>query len=90
MCHVFTNSGRETTPFREMIRKMPGLYMLHLLQQDEDLGGHFVIIFSDVAEIILNKCTVSDPDIKNLDDERYSVAYNYEFMEDTSNELNRW
>jgi hypothetical protein len=40
-----------------------------------------------VAEEVLNKCTASDPDIKNLDDERYSVVYNYEFMEDTRNEV---
>jgi hypothetical protein len=36
-----------------------------------------------VAEEVLNKCTVSDPDFKNLDDIQYSVVYNYEFMEDT-------
>lgn len=47
------------------------------------------IVFSDVAEIILNKCTVSRPDIKNPDDDRYRVVYNYEFMEDTSNKWNR-
>ena len=37
---------------------------------------------ADVAEIVLNKCTVSDPEVKNPDDDRYSVIYNYEFIED--------
>lgn len=36
-----------------------------------------------VAEEILNKCTVNDPDVQNFDDEFYSVAFNYEFVEDT-------
>lgn len=39
-----------------------------------------------MAEVILNKCTVSDPGVKNLDGRWYSVAYNYEFMEDTRKE----
>jgi hypothetical protein len=43
-----------------------------------------------VAEEVLNKCTASDPDIKNLDHERYSVVYNYEFLEDTRDELYSW
>ena len=38
--------------------------------------------FADVAEEILNKCTVSDPRYKNPDDEFYSVVFNYEFVED--------
>ena len=37
----------------------------------------------DVAEEILNKCTVNNPDIRNPDDGAYSVVYNYEFIEDT-------
>lgn len=39
--------------------------------------------FTDVAEEILNKCTVNDPDIQNIDDADYCVAFNYEFIEDT-------
>ena len=37
-----------------------------------------------VAEEILNKCTVNDPQYQNPDDENYTVAFNYEFIEDTS------
>ena len=38
----------------------------------------------DLAETILNKCTVNDPNIKNPYDVRYEVLYNYEFIEDTN------
>lgn len=38
---------------------------------------------TDVAEEILNKCMVADPNYKNIDDSNYSVIYNYEFIEDT-------
>ena len=37
----------------------------------------------DVAEEILNKCTVHNPDCRNPDDLEYSVVFNYEFIEDT-------
>ena len=37
---------------------------------------------TDVAEEILNKCMVANPEYKNLDDEEYSVIFNYEFIED--------
>ncbi len=43
-----------------------------------------------VAEDILNKCTVNDPQYPNPDDENYTVAFNYEFIEDTSVEVNRY
>lgn len=36
-----------------------------------------------VAEEILNKCTVKNSNIKNHDDERYTVVFNYEFIEDS-------
>ena len=42
-----------------------------------------IIKFADVAEEILNKCTVSDPRYQNADDPGYSVVFNYEFVEDT-------
>lgn len=35
-----------------------------------------------VAEEILNKCVVPNPEYKNLDDVRYSALFNYEFIED--------
>lgn len=35
------------------------------------------------AEEVLNNCTVSDPDHPSIDDEQYSVIFNYEFIEDT-------
>lgn len=38
---------------------------------------------ADVAEEILNKCTINDPQYQNLDDTAYSVVFNYEFVEDT-------
>ena len=37
---------------------------------------------TDVAEEILNKCTVNDPQYPNPDDSCYSVVFNYEFIED--------
>ena len=40
-------------------------------------------MLTDVAEEILNKCTVNDPEYRNPDDEYYCVAFNYEFIEDT-------
>ena len=43
-----------------------------------------------VAEDVLNKCTVNDPQYPNPDDENYTVAFNYEFIEDTSIEVNRY
>lgn len=43
-----------------------------------------------VAEDVLNKCTVNDPQYPNPDDENYTVAFNYEFIEDTSVEVNRY
>lgn len=43
-----------------------------------------------VAEDILNKCTVNNPQYPNPDDENYTVAFNYEFIEDTSIEVDRY
>ncbi len=44
---------------------------------------------SDVAEEILNKCTVNDPEYTNPDDPDYSVVFNYEFIEDTRDDKKR-
>ena len=41
------------------------------------------MLIIDVAEEILNKCTVHNPDYRNPDDSEYSMAFNYEFIEDT-------
>ena len=41
-----------------------------------------VMNLTDVAEEILNKCTVNDPQYQNPDDSAYSVVFNYEFIED--------
>ena len=43
-----------------------------------------------VAEEILNKCTVSDPEYPNPADESYTVAFNYEFIEDANIEANQY
>lgn len=42
---------------------------------------------TDVAEEILNKCTVNDPEYTNPDDLDYCVAFNYEFIEDTRDDM---
>ena len=47
------------------------------------------INFVDVAEEILNKCTVNDPEYTNPDDPDYCVAFNYEFIEDTRDDKKR-
>ena len=35
-----------------------------------------------MARLVLNKCTVADPDIKDDEDHKFQVLYNYEFIED--------
>ena len=49
--------------------------MLSLLQ--------LIILTTDAAEEILNKCTVSDPQWQNPAEEQYCVTFNYEFVEDS-------
>lgn len=51
-------------------------------------NNYYIIIA--VAEDVLNMCTVNDPQYPNPDDENYTVAFNYEFIEDTSAEVNRY
>ena len=38
----------------------------------------------DVAEVVLNRCIVSDPKFKDPGDSNFSVIMNYEFLEDFS------
>ena len=40
-------------------------------------------IYTDVAELVLNKCTSTNAD-KNIrpDSEKFAVTFNYEFLED--------
>ena len=45
---------------------------------------------ADVAEEILNKCTMNNPDYSNPDDKRYSVAFCYEFLEDAKDKEQRY
>ena len=45
---------------------------------------------ADVAEEILNKCTMNDPGYPNPDDEDYSVAFCYEFLEDARDKEQRY
>ena len=37
---------------------------------------------AEIAEEILNRCTVNNPKIQNFDDHDYTVVFNYEFIED--------
>lgn len=37
---------------------------------------------ADVAEIVLDRCIVSDPNYKDPGDSNYTVLMNYEFLED--------
>ena len=41
-------------------------------------------MFTDVAELVLRKCTASNAKDKNIqpDSEDYTVTFNYEFIED--------
>ena len=42
-----------------------------------------IIIIIDVAEEVLNRCVISDPDPrKTVDGKKYSVILNYKFIED--------
>ena len=41
------------------------------------------LIPADVAQMILDNCSVCDPHYENLSDNDCTLIYNYEFMEDT-------
>ena len=41
-----------------------------------------MIVILDVAKLVLDRCTVEDPDVTERDDQQYRVKYNYEFIED--------
>ncbi len=73
--HTYDWSDEETTPFREIIKKMPGK---HYKNQFHPVTFYLLTLMVDVAEDILDKCTVAN-DV-NLDDPKYSVIFNYEFM----------
>ena len=45
---------------------------------------------ADVAEEILNKCTVNHPYYQNPDNEYYCVAFCYEFLEDAKDKEQRY
>ena len=45
---------------------------------------------ADVAEEILNKCTMNNPFRPSPDDENYSVAFCYEFLEDAKDKEQRY
>ena len=40
--------------------------------------------YSDVAEEVLNRCTIANPAYVNFDDLDICVVYDYEFIEDAS------
>ena len=39
------------------------------------------LIFTAAAEEVLNRCTMKEPDIEEID-RYFTVAFNYEFIED--------
>ena len=45
---------------------------------------------ADVAEEILNKCTMNHPRITNPDEKNYRVAFCYEFLEDAKDKEQRY
>ena len=55
-----------------------------------EFSGHNNVHAAAVAEEILTKCTVNDPDYPTIDSEEYSVAFNYEFVEDIRDKKARY
>ena len=66
---------------------MPGAYCrLYRISEVFNSGTACVVkyyIYTDVAELVLNKCTSTNAD-KNIrpDSEKFAVTFNYEFLED--------
>lgn len=38
---------------------------------------------TDIAEKVLDKCTVPEPYYEHRNDPKYGIVFNYEFIEDT-------
>lgn len=79
MRHTFEYEGKETTPFRHMIRTMPG-------KGWQFADYYHSLQLTEVAKIILGKCTLSPPNHPDPEEPYYSVMFNYEFVEDFQNE----
>lgn len=79
--HTIEQDGKETTPFRKLIQRMPGkLFRVAL---------HFsclreLPVCADIAEMVLKKCTTANTKVESgrPKPEEYSVTFNYEFLED--------
>ena len=79
--HTVEQNGKETTPFRKLIQRMPGTGINVKFTVDIMYAPCVCI---DVAEMVLKKCTTPNTKVKGgrPDPEEYSVAFNYEFLED--------
>ncbi len=79
------DDGTITTPFRELIKKMPGNTIMpdRLHQWCKQLLAQVVLKHdTDVAEVVLDRCIVSNPNFKDPGDINFTVIVNYEFLED--------
>ena len=45
---------------------------------------------TDVAEVVLDRCMVSNPRFKDPGDNNYTVIMNYEFLEDFAIPTEKW
>ena len=52
--------------------------------------ANFFHVIIDIAEEVLNKCTVYDPNFPNPGDENYTVYFDYEFVNDFTLHGNRY
>lgn len=83
MRHTFIHEGKETTPFRQLIRKMPGEnYSCNSMT----CCLKYLYVHQGVAKGIMDKCTVSPPNCPDPGGINYSVLFNYEFVEDFRDE----
>ena len=82
---ITMEDGRETTPFRKLIKRMPGIEKeQHILYNALYYYNATIMTIIDVAELVLRKCTVSNA--KNIsirpDSKEYEVTFDYKFIED--------
>ena len=81
MRHTYEYEGKVTTPFRHMIRTMPGNQLFI------DFIPSFISLFlTEIAKVVLDKCTLSPPNCPDSEEPYYSVMFNYEFVEDFQDE----
>ena len=77
-------NGSETTPFRKLIQRMPGNRVHDAMQPATTIIMIFYACITDVAELVLKKCTITKTKDRNVqpDSKDYTVTFNYEFIED--------